>query len=155
MERPSIYREWSAMTFPANIYDLMGEWAWLGRNFTPLCQLHPSASNCPFLGSSRAQPDSQALWTYPIGYPNDPPDHKPHGWTNQPSIGRDPDQLPETWTLRLVEISWLPAEPAEWARSSARGADLAWTEQEWIRPSSDYGTFSSLNSFLTFLWLIL
>ncbi|WZY93758.1 hypothetical protein YC2023_066087 [Brassica napus] len=42
-----------------------------------------------------------------------PTTHGQHGRTSWPATDPDPDHRPETRTVRVAEMSWLPADPAE------------------------------------------
>lgn len=68
---------------------------------------------CP----NQAQTNHQAL--YPILRA-----HRPittHGLSTWSDHNPDPAQLHKTWTLSPVELSWSPADPADWTSPSSLG----------------------------------
>ena len=94
-------------------------------------QTHLGMSNNIYARQTQAQTDIPSPW----------PDHKSSparshlGSTIWPDHSLDPAQLPETQTLSPGELSWIPADPAEWASSPAGWADLTWNELGWAWPS--------------------
>ena len=88
-------------------------------------------SNHSWTCPKQAHTDCPCSWLNP----KSPPAHSHHWLTNRPGNCPELSHWSELPTLHPAELSWLPADPAEWASSPATWAGQTWCELHWACPS--------------------